>query len=489
MAVSVLWAVGPTPNKKKEMLCTRVGGVVAVAFALATVYDVVVKAARPDYRRAVDPLEFRSAAEEVVRNERLIDDGGRWKNFFKVGDEVQMLPEVMSKLDFEPKDHAPPGDVRAEETLCARSHWGRLYVDGWPQPIQYLRAHFGEETPTTHRLPIFLAEPSEACGYLHNAAEVGSRGAPAIVVAMRGTCTFGTKANKTSESLGSVSSGSALLLVNNEPGVMHAPGPDAHDVRISVAMIAQAEGEHVVAELRRRPQGAVNGTFVPVNCIEHSETRTATNSLCEVITTRDRDFVENELIDGGALRIGDESYEYLLAAFGTAVPAAGAGSEPRAMDALLAMAEPQDACGPVQPTTAAALVVRRGGCGFLEKAQHAQAAGARAVVVANAGATDPLVRASCSPRWAGNNITIPVVHVGARVFDVVARARTLLASFAPLGTGHGTAWAKLEAYKDGPSSKRRDHLSSMFEKNLGLDMWPERRSWLGAAQSILRPEL
>lgn len=448
---------------------------------------------------------FRDSAEEIS-GQKLIDDGGKWKNFFKVvwrvtavknisaqvGDETKMLPEVMSKLDFEPKDHARPGDLRAEVALHKRSYWGRFYVDGWPQPIQYLRAHFGEATPSAHRMPIHLSEPWDACGYQRYAAEM-RLDAPVIVLAKRGACTFGQKANATKDSLGgdNRSAASILVLINNEPGIIHAPGPDAHDVRISVAMIAEDDGEQLAAALRRRPNGVVNGTFVPVNCIDHSETRAASNSLCEVVTSRDRDYVASSLIDGGTLHLGGTDFEYLLANFGTAVPANGRPPDQPSLEMALVLANPPDGCEPLAPLRDAstALLVRRGHCDFLTKAANAQAMGAIALVLSNLDPADSLVRASCHPRWAATNISIPVVLTSTKVADVAIYGKALPAALTPRGRGHEAAWDKLKHYGAHSAwliqSDKRDALYAKLKTELDFLEWPERESWLSSTISVV----
>ena len=43
-------------------------------------------------------------------------------NWFAVNNEMKLLPEVMSKLTFEVRDHAAPGDVEAEEALRKNAH-------------------------------------------------------------------------------------------------------------------------------------------------------------------------------------------------------------------------------------------------------------------------------------------------------------------------------------------------------------------------------
>lgn len=447
---------------------------------------------------------FRQNAEEIC-GQKLIDDGGRWKNFFKVvwralaekytsaqvGDETKMLPEVMSKLDFERKDHARPGDLRAEVALHKRSYWGRLYVDGWPQPIQYLRAHFGEATPSAHRMPIYLSEPWDACGYQQDAAEM-RLDAPVIVLAKRGNCTFGYKANVTQDSLGGDdrSAASVLVLINNEPGIIHAPGPDAHAVRIAVAMIAEDDGDQLAAALRRRPNGGVNGTFVPVNCIDHSETRTATNSLCEVVTTRDRDYVTSSLIDGGTLHLDGTDFEYLLANFGAAVPANGRPPDPPSLEVTLVSSNPEDGCEPLAPLrdTSTALLVRRGRCDFLTKAANAQAAGAIALVLSNVDQAESLIRASCHPRWAATNISIPVVLTSTKVADLAIQGEALSAALIPRGLGHEAAWDKLKHYGLNTAwptqSDKRDALYAELKTELNFFEWPERESWLSSAISV-----
>jgi hypothetical protein len=34
-----------------------------------------------------------------------------------------------------------------------------------------------------------------------------------------------------------------VLIINNEPGLEHLPGPDAHDIQFSVVSIPQQEGQ------------------------------------------------------------------------------------------------------------------------------------------------------------------------------------------------------------------------------------------------------
>lgn len=403
-------------------------------------------------------VEIRDTAE-AMSEQKLLDDGGKLKNFFQVGDELKLLPEVMSKLDFGVRDHAAVGDSAGEAALRTTAYWGRFYVDGWPQPIQYLRAHFGEELPAAEvaGLPIYLSDPWDCCG------PQPSRQEPVILIAKRGNCTFGAKARQAAAALGR---GSILVVVNDEPGVIHAPGPDAHDVKIAVVMIPEDDGEQLARSLRRRPQGNdARGGLVPVNCVRNSKTRSTSNSLCEVVTARDRAWVETGLLDGGWVVVNGDRFEYVLGAFGTAVEAAS-------VQLTLTAAQPIEACTELEPAPGIALLARRGGCGFLEKAARARAAGAAALVVSNVEERDPLLRASCQPRWAGTQIDFPVLVASARLGDVVERVGHAQAEFTPAGRGHAAAWAELEAaYVAGDLGRVEEYAQNK---------WPDRARWLHA---------
>lgn len=190
-----------------------------------------------------------------------------------------LLPEVMSNLQFEKRDFAPEGDTAAEAALREASTWGRVYVDGWPTSIQYLRGHFGLSPPTgTH--DIVLAEPLDACEPLAN---VEGR----IVIAQRGVCTFGTKANRTAEA-----GAAALLVVNDADGLIHMPGPDAHDVKLSVNMIGKWEGNQLMGSMRAA-KTPLRASLVPINCNEHSETLQV-ESLCEATNADERKLTHNQ---------------------------------------------------------------------------------------------------------------------------------------------------------------------------------------------------
>merc|ERR1712091_354610 len=56
-------------------------------------------------------IYFAPEETKALGEDKMLEASGNW---FKVNDEVKLLPEVMSVLDFSPKDHATPGDAREE---------------------------------------------------------------------------------------------------------------------------------------------------------------------------------------------------------------------------------------------------------------------------------------------------------------------------------------------------------------------------------------
>ena len=78
-------------------------------------------------------------------------------------------------------------------------------------------------------------EPRDACSDIQNSHLLTS---DHVLLVNRGNCTFGTKAT-----IAHRTNASAILIINNEPGLEHLPGPDAHDIQFSVVMIPQQEGQ------------------------------------------------------------------------------------------------------------------------------------------------------------------------------------------------------------------------------------------------------
>lgn len=214
-------------------------------------------------------------------------------------DGVQLLlPEVPSKLNFEQiegfaSENDTTAQVRQEPSTglkaspvhrpalltnsrgsCLQTElrntrfWGRLYVDGWPQPVQYFMSHFSGP-PDLHERPLLLADPPLACDKLNNAEEIRyathgvrllftlswslivslcfpRRNKSAVVMVRRGECTFGTKARRAVEA-----GASTVIYINDREGLQHASGPDAHDLDICAVMISQVEGDLLWSEIER----------------------------------------------------------------------------------------------------------------------------------------------------------------------------------------------------------------------------------------------
>ncbi|CAM9357459.1 unnamed protein product, partial [Discosporangium mesarthrocarpum] len=261
-------------------------------------------------------VELRRPREDPIPQEDLhkfIWDGkefGRAPNVFDVGGELKLLPEVFSDLDFGPRKFVDNGTPQEQKELRDSRPWGRVYVDGWPAPMQYMRSHFGGPAPGGIR-PMILAGPLDACEPLTNSYQTDE--VPPVIVAVRGTCTFSTKVNNTEQA-----GASGLLIVNNEEGLLHPPGPDGKDLATFSAMIPAAEGGALV-EVMGRPGEKTSGMIVPMNCHENSGLGKK-NELCLPATQVDRKAVD-EMAKGGFLSWpSGGKYEYLLAQFGSKVP-------------------------------------------------------------------------------------------------------------------------------------------------------------------------
>lgn len=246
-------------------------------------------------------------------------DDDRPRSLFKAGDEWLALPEVFSNLDFA-ADNSPASedDIEGQMNLRSTRFWGRLYIDGWPQPIQFFRAHFGKEPPMGRKRFVF-AEPRDGCLELENAQHLTS---DHVLLVNRGKCTFGTKAL-----IASKTAAGSVVIINNEPGLEHLPGPDAHDIDFSIVSIGQQEGLLLESFYDEGPKDAsgfgqeLSGYMIPINC-ENSGAR------CVPATYEERRWI-SALTEGGVLELtqtkgkplseSELPLEYLLSHFGTKV--------------------------------------------------------------------------------------------------------------------------------------------------------------------------
>lgn len=247
----------------------------------------------------------------------------RLPSTFQVGDEILLLPEVFSVLDFGSNGTFPhDDDIKGQMELRNSRYWGRLYIEGWPQTIQYFRAHFGLPPPMGRKQFVF-AEPRDACTPLLNADILTE---DHIVLANRGVCTFGSKSKIVAET-----KAGGIIIVNNEPGLTHLPGPDAYEIKLPVSSIPQPEGRLLEAVYDDVPNFAdvqagkefgrkLEGYMIPINCDDAS-------SSCLAATLEERHIIGN-LTDGGFISIhapaggsnvDNKKMEYLLGYFGIKV--------------------------------------------------------------------------------------------------------------------------------------------------------------------------
>ena len=401
-----------------------------------------------------------------------LEDENRKPSMFKVGEEWLALPEVFSNLDFS-ADNSPASedDIEGQNRLRDTRFWGRLYLDGWPQTIQFFRAHFGV-TPPMGRKAFVFAEPRDACEPLVNANLLSENH---VVLANRGTCTYGQKAKNVQSS-----GASAIVIINNEPGLDHLPGPDAHDIEFSVSSIPQQEGQLLESIYDEGPieEGQfgrnIEGYMVPINC-ENS------GATCLPATYEERRAVE-ALVNGGTLRVSgqaspgmkedDYPLEYLLAHFGVMAPH-------RNVSTPVVVASPSEACTPIQNDIRNKVVLaRRGGCPFVKKAEEIQAAGGKVLVLGNTASH--IVRVGVEPRWKGLNTVIPVVMVSNRVYSALVAERMLNPdlelTFEESLEVPGSMWGDLEKLSQGDGWPRSEaYVKKKYEELLETHKgWPDR---------------
>eukprot|EP01041_Mallomonas_annulata_P010047 gene10047-20927_t len=418
----VILVLGCSENYRKKKFCCRWKVLVASTIVILFVAHIPLSVSESDISTDTQP------------------DGSRPQSMFKVGpgsDDWLALPEVFSNLDFA-ADNSPVNDedIEGQKRLRSTRFWGRLYIDGWPQTIQYFRAHFGIEPPLGRKIFVF-AEPRDACEELTNGKLLTS---DHVLLVNRGTCTFGTKAKHAHNT-----NATGLIIINNEPGIDHLPGPDAHDIQFSVVSIAQQEGQLLEATYDDGPIingfGRVfEGYIVPINC-------QTGHAKCTPATVEERKNIQN-LTEGGFVTVESSSkgkiqMEYLIAHFGTRVP-----HESKSYP--LVTASPSDACDPiVNDIKGKVVLVTRGTCAFVKKAEHIQAAGAAVLIVGSLN--DNIVRM-------GLNTIIPVTMVSKRAFSLLtteAEAQVTV-SFSENITVSASVWENLEKLSSGEGWPRSD---------------------------------
>lgn len=267
--------------------------------------------------------------------------------------------------------------------------WGRVFLERGVTNHQYFKGRFGGDIPTGSH-PVVVADPILGCGPPKNAAEIKG----AIVVVERGECTYATKARILQKA------GALTVLVANKPdeGLTHPPGPDGTDVTVAVAMISHEFGQLLAATAKRETPKA---QLLPIYCEKESGV-----SVCLPVTDQEKE--SHQVTEGGALKIGDFKAEFLTAKFGSPLPT---------NSLTLAASEPANGCGELDASKLAgkAVLLRRGGCTFLDKVSNAQRAGAAAAIVIN---TQPgILRMDSLKRYESYNITTPTVMISTEKGD------------------------------------------------------------------------
>lgn len=297
----------------------------------------------------------------------------------------------------------------------------------------------------------------DACSKMENADDMKD----AIVLTGRGNCTFGFK-GKAIQAAGAA----AMVVVNNEAGNHHIPAPDAHNLPMSASMVQEQEGKLLIRTIQRGQP--LNGAMVPVHCMAKSEVNKDAE-LCRPATLEDRKIAKNVLEGGWFTTPNGDRHEFLIANFGVRVP-----SHP----VSVLTAEPQLACGELRNGEAVfgkAVVVPRGKCQFIEKAEHALAANVSMVIIANTETS--LSRLGVEPRWRGLQIDVPVVMVSDRGGEALtALGPNEQVTFTLSSSVNKAAWEKLEGYRTGEAWARAEQdaeqeRAALLEQVAG---WPER---------------
>ncbi|CAM9587726.1 unnamed protein product [Discosporangium mesarthrocarpum] len=298
--------------------------------------------------------------------------------------------------------------------------YGRLFLDGSLSSFEFYLASFGPPAPL-HDAPLVWADPRDACSSLADqharpSAQLGpptvavagdqgvggeEDGAGALgqlgqqqdlseqfVLALRGSCSFVDKANNLAGR-----NASAVIVVNSDEDLF----------RVSASLGGRGDGEDpegpantamvlvrssaLLSLSKAMEWGRVTARLVPLSC-------RSGRAACEGVLPEeqgmhmqvDSGFITTEAEAGardwegeGVGEGEEENLEFLSATFGATLPGGAV---------LLVEASPANACGPLlnpERGVGAAVLVRRGGCSFGDKAVRVQAAGGRVMIVSDNG--------------------------------------------------------------------------------------------------------
>ena len=319
--------------------------------------------------------------------------------------------------------------------------------------MQYFRAHFGSPPPPDNASDgpsrLVLADPLTMCDddgapALRNAKSLrpahdeaghgnvsgdGNGGGSAVLVALRGGCSFAEKAI-----LAEGAGAGGILFVNSDDadGNGHLSGPEAQDVRLSANMIGKRDGDRILESAARLADAVGNGPpallgrFVPVGCVDRkSRTLPHIDANCAPVRSADRTFVDGlgyrgrlattsgggfsadyvqAEFGGGGVGL-DDGRKFRLVSGGGDDFCSGGGGEGNATERRSYLGGGGDGDDSV------AVLVDRGGCDFAAKAEAVSraVAGAGLVILINRDETE--FRMGVNTRSRGRDIRAAAVMV------------------------------------------------------------------------------
>jgi hypothetical protein len=221
-----------------------------------------------------------------------------------------------------------------------------------------------------------------------------------VIVAKRGTCTFGDKATSAHE-MGAA----GILFINNELGNFHVSAPAAHDLSISSATISLDEGAQLIKSLERVQETIDPGYSLKARCVAvmcGNQRIRDVNSYCHPMLPEDKQFVES-LDYKGKTSIEGSTFEYLQGDFAswidpsldwtTIVPSVIGGDS--------------YCCDPAgfegnELSHANVILCKRCECDFATKAENVESTGAGLLIVSSHNST--MVRMGCEPISRGKKV-------------------------------------------------------------------------------------
>lgn len=296
--------------------------------------------------------------------------------------------------------------------------WGRVYLEGAVDGKQYLKGNFGEKDIPAGLHDLVLADPITACDMAALEEGETSPYAGKFVFAQRGDCTFEAKAVALNSH-----GASALIVGNNDGGIINMPGSQALEIDIASVMVNNFTSVYLETLVREgrgaSADGSVSMALLPISCGTREELFKLnlvykldgeTDHLYECLTPLEKDRKLMELTEGGVLVVGDAEIEYLTSTFGG--PSLGK-KYPFFISDTACDAIPEEAAGKI-------VVVQRGECELLQKAENVQTVGGIAMVVVNDG--PGMSRMSTASQWESAHVVVHSTMVTKKAGEILVAA-------------------------------------------------------------------